>query len=435
MSRAWADIDLGAIAHNVGVLRELAAPAELCAVVKANGYGHGAVEVAGAAVAAGATRLAVAQVAEGVALREAGLAVPIWVLSEPDPAEMATAVAAGLEPAVYSPAAIEAATAAAAASSSLAALAVAAPARTASRKSRPDSELRRETPERRGFRDADGGEDAVPVTQFDGERPEVAHTGAFTVHLKIDTGMHRVGAAPEDAVALARRILEAPGLRLGSVWTHLACADAVSPKGELLTAVTGAQLAVYERVLAHLAAAGIDVPLRHAANSAGAIAHPAARYDVVRCGIALYGLPPAPAMAGWAPLRPALSWRTRVSFVKRVEAGESISYGHRRTLERATTVATVPVGYADGLPRGLWASGGSMLVGGRARPILGVVTMDQTMVDCGDDDVQVGDEAVIIGPQGAEAITADDLAAAMGTINYEICTSIGTRVGRRYHPA
>ncbi len=431
MTRAWADIDLDAVGHNVRVLRELAAPAELCAVVKANGYGHGAVEVARAAVAAGATRLAVAQVAEGVALRKAGLAVPVWVLSEPDPAEMATALAAGLEPAVYSPAAVEAAAAAASSAST-----VVTAARTASRKLRSDSELRREALESRGFRDADGGEDAVSVTQFAlGARPETAQAGGFTVHLKIDTGMHRVGAAPADAVTLARRIVEAPGLRLGSVWTHLACADALSPEGDLLPAVTGAQLAVYEGVLADLAAAGIDVPLRHAANSAGTIAHPAARYDAVRCGIALYGLPPAPGMAGWAPLRPALSWRTRVSFVKRVEAGESISYGHRRTLERATTVATVPVGYADGLPRGLWSGGGSMLVGGRARPILGVVTMDQTMVDCGDDDVRVGDEAVIIGPQGAEAITADDLAAAMGTINYEICTSISARVTRRYHPA
>jgi len=384
MSRAWADVDLGAIAHNVRVLRELAGPAELCAVVKANGYGHGAVEVARAAVAAGATRLAVAQVAEGVALREAGLAVPIWVLSEPDPAEMATAVAAVLEPAVYSPTAIDAAVAAEAAAAG-----------------------------------ADGG-------AWGGG------TG-LTVHLKIDTGMHRVGAAPDDAVALARRIVEAaPGLRLGSVWTHLACADAVSPDGDLLAAVTEAQLACYERVLAELAAAGIDVPLRHAANSAGTIAHPSARYDVVRCGIALYGLPPAPGMAGWVPLRPALSWRTRVSFVKRVAAGESISYGHRRTLNEPATVATVPVGYADGLPRGLWANGGSMLVGGRRRPILGVVTMDQTMVDCGDDPVQVGDEAVIIGTQDDEAITADDLAAAMGTINYEICTSISPRVTRRY---
>lgn len=410
MSRAWADVDLDAIAHNVRVLRQLAAPAELCAVVKANGYGHGAVEVARAAVAAGATRLAVAQVAEGVALREAGLAVPIWVLSEPDPAEMATVVAVGLEPAVYSPAAIDAA-------ASVVASASAAPGRTVSRNPRPADEPRRETLEIRRKGDADGAEGGA----------------GLAVHLKIDTGMHRVGAAPDDAVALARRIGEAPGLRLGSVWTHLACADTVSPDGDVLAAVTEAQLACYERVLASLAAAGIDVPLRHAANSAGTIAHPSARYDVVRCGIALYGLPPAPGMAGWAPLRPALSWRTRVSFVKRVAAGESISYGHRRTLGQETTVATVPVGYADGLPRGLWANGGSLLVGGRRRPILGVVTMDQTMVDCGDDPVQVGDEAVIIGPQGAETITADDLAAAMGTINYEICTSISPRVTRRYH--
>ena len=415
MSRAWADVDLGAIGHNVRVLRELAAPAELCAVVKANGYGHGAVEVARAAVAAGATRLAVAQVAEGLALREAGLAVPIWVLSEPDPAEMPTVVAAGLEPAVYSPAAIDAAEAAASAGSPSAGSSVE---RTVSREPRPDGELHRETPGIGGKGDADGGAGAV---------------SGLPVHLKIDTGMHRVGAAPDDAVALARRIIGAPGLRLGSVWTHLACADTVSPDGRLLAAVTEAQLACYEEVLAGLAAAGIEVPLRHAANSAGTIAHPSARYDVVRCGIALYGLPPAPGMVGWAPLRPALSWRTRVSFVKRVAAGESISYGHRRTLDRETTVATVPVGYADGLPRGLWANGGSLLVGGRRRPILGVVTMDQTMVDCGDDPVQVGDEAVIIGPQGDGAITADDLAAAMGTINYEICTSISPRVARRYH--
>ncbi len=213
MTRAWADTDLGAVAHNVRVLRERAAPAELCAVVKANGYGHGAVEVARAAVAAGATRLAVAQVAEGVALRESGLSVPIWVLSEPDPTEMAAAVATGLEPAVYSPAAIDAA-ASAVASSAVASSADS----TVRRKPRLGSELRRETSEIRGFRDADDSEGAVFAPA---PAPATGQAG-FPVHLKIDTGMHRVGAAPADAVALARRIVETPGLHLASVGTHLA---------------------------------------------------------------------------------------------------------------------------------------------------------------------------------------------------------------------
>lgn len=372
MARSWVDIDLDAVAHNVAVLRGLAAPAEVCAVVKANGYGHGAVAVACAALEAGATRLAVAQVAEGLALRAAGIDAPIWVLSEPDPSELDPAARAGLEPAVYSHRLVDAA------------VAVSGPGRP------------------------------------------------LTVHLKIDSGMHRVGAAPVDAVDLARAITAAPHLHLGSVYTHLACADAVTPSGQPDRETTEAQLACFGGVLADLDRAGVDVPLRHAANSAGTIAHPAARFDVVRCGIALYGLPPSPDMAGWAPLRPALSWRTTVSFTKRVPAGRSISYGHRHTLERDTNVATIPLGYADGFPRGLWNTGGAVLIGGRRRPILGVVTMDQTMVDCGDDDVAPGDEVVVIGHQGAATITAGDLAAARGTINYEICTSIGVRVARRF---
>jgi len=368
VSRSFVDIDLGAIAANVEALRKLAAPSELCAVVKADGYGHGAEPVARAALDAGATRLAVAQIGEGLALRAAGLDAPIWVLSEPEPHEFRAAAEAGLEPAVYSPAGIDAA----------------------------------------------------------------AAGGALTVHLKIDTGMHRVGAAVADAVPLARRIEAAAWLTLGSVWTHLACADADGEQDDDPASTTNRQLDRYAGVLDSLDAGGIDVPLRHAANSAGAIAHPRSHFDVVRCGISLYGLPPSPGLEGRAPLRPALTWRTRVSFVKRLDAGDALSYGQRRALTRPATVATIPVGYADGYRRGLWDRGGEVLIGGRRRQIVGVVTMDQTLVDCGDDPVAAGDEAVLIGTQGDETISADDLAAALETINYEIPVAIGQRVGRRY---
>lgn len=367
MSRSFLDIDLGAIAANVETLRKLAATSELCAVVKADGYGHGAEPVARAALDAGATRLAVAQVGEGLALRAAGLDAPIWVLSEPEPDEFRSASAADLQPAVYSPAGIEAAAAA---------------------------------------------------------RP-------LAVHLKIDTGMHRVGAAVVDAVPLARSI-ERAGLTLGSVWTHLACADADGEQPDDPGSTTNRQLDRYDEALEALAESGMEVPLRHAANSAGTIAHPRSHHDVVRCGISLYGLPPSPGLDGRAPLNPALTWRTRVSFVKRLGPGAALSYGQRQSLTRATTIATIPVGYADGYRRGLWDRGGEVLIGGVRRPIVGVVTMDQTLVDCGDDPVEAGDEAVLIGSQHGETITADDLAAALDTINYEIPVAIGPRVERRY---
>ena len=389
MSRSWVDVDLAAIAANTKRLRARAPGAELCAVVKADGYGHGVIEVATAALGAGATRLGIAQVGEGVALREADIDVPIWVLSEPALDEFDAVVGHGLEPAIYSSAAIKAASQAAASAG------------------------------------ASGG--------------GTSEGGGVAVHLKIDTGMHRVGADPDDAVALAALIVDAPALRLGSVWTHLANADTdapdPSPDSDLpvtgVSSVTDRQLDRYEATLARLADAGIAVPLRHAANSAGTIAHPRAHHDVVRCGIALYGLAPAPKLADAIELCPALSWRTTVGFVKRVVGGEAFSYGQRQAVDRDTTVATIPVGYADGFRRGLWETG-SVLIGGKARPILGVVTMDQTIVDCGNDPVRPGDEVVLIGRQGDAGISADDLARSLGTINYEISTGIGSRVERRY---
>ncbi|MCP3993062.1 MAG: alanine racemase [Actinomycetia bacterium] len=362
MSRSWVDIDLSALAANVRTLAALAPGAELCAVVKADAYGHGVVQVADTALAAGASILAVAHVNEGLVLREAGFGEPIWVLSEPAPEEFDAAARAGLEPTLYSPAGAMAA----------------------------------------------------------------ARVGGMSTHLKVDTGMGRVGASPAEAVQIARQILSSGRLALGSVWTHLACAD--DPEHPM----TNRQLDRYEEVLAEFEGAKIEVVCRHAANSAGVIAHPRSHHDVVRTGIAMYGLNPGPALVDRVELRPVLSWKTRVGFVKRVPAGTAISYSHSQSVATDTTIASIPVGYADGLRRGLWNRGGAAIIGGKVRPFVGAVTMDQTMVDCGDDGVAPGQEVVLIGSQGEATITADDLAQALGTINYEIPCLIGSRVERRY---
>ncbi|MGH8995403.1 MAG: alanine racemase, partial [Acidimicrobiales bacterium] len=200
---------------------------------------------------------------------------------------------------------------------------------------------------------------------------------------------------------------------------------------------TDLQLSRFEAHLAELEARGVRPALRHAANSAGTIAHPRARFDMVRTGIALYGELPHPSMAAalatagdGAALRPVMSLRSQVVAVRRLDAGERPSYGRLRPLPEASTVATVPVGYADGVPRRLFDNGGEVLIGGRRRPLAGAVTMDQIVVDCGADDVAVGDEVVLIGPQGDGHIGASEWAERLGTISYEVLTGIGPRVPR-----
>ncbi len=366
---AWVEVDLTAIQHNAAWLRRTVAPAEVWAVVKADGYGHGALPVAQAALGGGATGLGVALVHEGAALRAGGLDAPVLLLSQPPLAEMDDVVALRLRPTVDTPAGIDAAAAAAG---------------------------------------RVGGE-------------------PLAVHLKLDTGMHRVGADPREAVALAQRILGHRALRLDGVFTHLAVADDPAHRA------TAEQLGRFDAALAQLRGHGIEPPLVHAANSAGAILRPDARRSLVRTGIALYGIPPAPSMAAVsAPLRPALALKARVSHVKVVHKGEGVSYGLRHTFERDTVVATLPLGYADGVPRRLFGTGGEVLVGGSRRPIVGVVTMDQLMVDCGPtSSVGVGDEVVLIGEQGGERITPDEWAQRLGTISYEIVCGISGRVPRR----
>ncbi len=364
----WSEVDLDAIRANVASLRAVAAPAALLAVVKANGYGHGAVPVARAALDAGASWLGVARVEEGEQLRDAGIDAPIMLLSEPAPRVAARVVAAGLTPVVYTDAGIDA-------------LAKAV---------------------------ADSGRD----TPLD-------------VHLKVDTGMHRVGCAPDDAVTLARAIAARDELALAGVCTHLAVAD------EPDNPYTGEQLARFDAVLEALGAEGLRPPLAHAANSAGLLVT-GARYDLARVGIACYGLPPAPAVAGDVVLRPALSLRARVTLVKTLPARTRVSYGLRSEVGTSGRVATVPAGYADGVPRNLGMVGGEVLIRGRRRPIIGMVTMDQLMVDLGDVPAEADDEVVLIGRQGDDEITATEWGERLGTISYEVVTGIGARVPRTY---
>jgi alanine racemase len=363
----WAEVDLDALRANVRLLRAHVAPASLMAVVKADGYGHGAVACARAAVEAGAAMLGVALVEEGVALREAGIDAPILVLSEPVAAAADTVVAHRLVPTVYTNRGIEA----------LAKAVVAA-----------------------------------------GASP-------LDVHLKVDTGMHRVGCSPTAAVELASTIAAHDELRLDGVLTHLAVAD------ELDHRYNDRQLAAFDDVLDALRERSLSPRLVHAANSAGALVLADARYDMVRCGIAVYGVAPAPDLADLVPLQPVLAVKARVSFVQRLEADEAVSYGLRYRLPRDAWVATVPIGYADGIPRNLGERGGEVLVGGRRCRIAGAVTMDQLMVDTGDVRPAPGDEVVLLGRQGDEQITAQEIAQRLGTIAYEVVCGIGPRVPRR----
>jgi alanine racemase len=244
------------------------------------------------------------------------------------------------------------------------------------------------------------------------------------VHVKVDTGMHRVGVYPPEATSGFVGDVVGSGLALQGLWTHFA-------RSEEDEATTRGQLALFRRVVDDVKAAGHPPDLLHAANSGGTILYPEAHMDLVRPGIALYGIPPAPGVGEALGLRPALTWRASVTLARRLPAGEALSYGHRYRLERDANVATVPVGYADGYPRSV-SPGAEVLIRGRRCRVAGSVTMDQLMVDCGDLPVESGDDVVLVGRQGAETVTADELAAHAGTIAYEVLAGIGHRVPREY---
>lgn len=352
-------VDLEAIRSNVRLLAACAAPAEVCAVVKSDGYGHGAVHAAIAAVEGGATWLAVAIAAEGAELRGAGLDVPILLLDECD--ELDAVIDDDLVATVY----------------------------------------REET-----------------VAQLAAAARRAGTTAR--VHINVDTGMHRIGVHPDDAVALAKVIVDTPGVVLDGVHTHCPVAD------EPDNSFTAAQSERFDAVVADIRAAGVDPGIVHAGNSAATMLHEGLHHDLVRCGIAAYGLDPSPELAGVLPLQPALSWHATVTNVARIPAGDAVSYGLRRPLERDSYIATVPVGYADGMPRRL--SDFEVFLAGRRRPIAGTITMDRFMVDCGDDEVRIGDEVELLGPHLAVAEWAEHL----GTIVYEITCGISPRVPRVY---
>jgi len=354
-----AEVDLEAIRHNVRALKP--PEAELMAVVKADGYGHGDVPVARATLEAGASWLGVALVEEGLRLREADIDAPILVLSELPRGSEREAVAAGLTPTCYT-----------------------------------DDGLRALAEAGRGGR----------------------------VHVKVDTGMHRVGLPPERATAFCSAASEA-GLEVEGVWTHFARSE------DLDDPTTGEQLKRFEEVLGALEAAGHRPLHRHAANSGAVIGWPDTHLDLVRVGIAMYGIIPGPQLEGLVDLRPAMTLRSRVSLVKRVPPGEAVSYGHRYRLDRESTIATVPIGYADGYMRAL-SNIGRVLIRGRRYPVAGTVTMDQLLVDCGDDPLQPGDEVILFGRQGDQEIRAEEVAAWAGTIGYEILTSVSARVPREH---
>lgn len=364
-----AHIDLGAIAHNVASITARIAPAEFCAVVKADGYGHGAIAVSQAAIDAGATWLAVALVEEGAVLRKAGIDVPIMLLGQPRGTDLTAAVGWDLRVAAYTPSVVD---------------------------------------------------QLVEAAATTGKRPRV--------HLKVNTGMNRLGIRPDGVLALARALADAPEIDFEGVWTHFALAD--DPASD----VTDRQLAAFEAVLVSLESHGLMPPIVHTANSAAAVAHPTSHRDLVRVGISLYGIAASPMLDGSVPLRPALRLATEVSHRMDLPAGEAISYGQRFRLERDSVVVTIPIGYADGVPRSLSAAGGEVLIGGQRYPMVGTVTMDQLMVDCGPGSaVQPGDDVVLLGTQGDECIGPWDWAQLVGTIPNEIICGIGPRVGRQYH--
>jgi alanine racemase len=353
----WVEVDLGAIRHNAVALKP--ADAELMAVVKADAYGHGDVEVATAALEAGATWLGVALVEEGLALRRAGVEAPILLMSEPPPGSEAVALAHRLTPTIAS---------------------------------------------------EPGLQRLVAVAR-----------GAIAVHVKLDTGMHRIGIwPPSEAPAFVARVAAA-GLDVEGLWTHFA-------RSEDDDDTTRRQLERFRDAVDGVRRAGVDPRILHAANSAAVLRHPESHLDLVRPGIALYGIEPAPGLGAGRDLRPALSWRSTVTATRRLAAGEGVSYGHRYVLERDAWIATAPVGYADGFPRAA-SSRAEVCVGDRRCRVAGTVTMDQLMVDCGDVEPAPGDEVTIVGGGGP---TAAELAGHADTIAYEIVTRIGPRVPRGY---
>lgn len=377
MMRAGARVDLDAIRSNLAVLRHRAGNADVMAVVKADAYGHGVDAVARTARAEGVTWLGVALPSEALHLRRLGDTGRIlaWLWAPDDP-EIGACVREGVDLSVSSTWAV----------------------------------------------------DEVVAAAQSAQRPA-------RIHIKVDTGLTRNGVLPQDLPGVLRVVqqgVQEGHLIVEGMWSHLADGD--SPGA----ASVEHQQAVFEQALLVAADLGIEPRVRHLGNSGSLFAHPECRYDLVRTGIALYGLSPAPILGPAADLglTPAMTLWARLAHVKQVDQGTSVSYGWRWSADAPTTLGLVPVGYADGVPRAAGSPRAGVAVeltiGGGRHPIVGTVAMDQCVIDVGSAEITAGDEVLLFGPGQAGEWTADDWAQATGTIGYEIITRIGSRVPREY---
>lgn len=372
VARAEIVVDLAAIRHNVRALKQsvsVEGPVQMMTVVKADGYGHGMVPAARAAREGGADWLGVATLDEALELRASGDSGPVLCWLGVPGEDYAAAVAADIDVSAYT------------------------------------------------LRELD-------------EIAEAAHDAGLTarVQLKIDTGLSRGGSTVADwpALTAAAARLEADGrIRVTGIWSHFACSDEPEhPANE-------AQERAFRAALAVAGEAGLRPEVRHLSNSAGAILRPSARFDLVRCGLASYGLDPAPGHTPDLGLRPAMTARAALAMVKPIATGDGVSYGHTWVADHDTTVGLVPVGYGDGVPRHA-GNTADVWVGGKRRPVRGRICMDQFVVDLGGDLPEVGDEVVLFGAGRLGEPTAQEWAEACGTISYEIVTRIGGRMNRRY---
>jgi len=357
-------VDLGAVSHNVAEIRKrIGNERGLMAMVKADGYGHGAVEVSQAALRSGADSLGVALPEEGQQLREAGIKAPILVIGLIQPKEAYKVVKFRLSQAVASVELLEAL----------------------------------------------DGEAGKASTKVD-------------VHVKVDTGMARIGIKPEDAVPFVRKVMGFKNLNLEGIFSHFPSAD------ERDKTFSMGQLQLFEQVISNLRLAGIEMPKKHMANSAGVLDLPQSYYDMVRPGIMIYGLYPSTEVSRSIELRPAMTFKTKVSQVKVVPSGTPVGYGRTFVTRKKTTVATLPVGYGDGYNR-LLSNRGEVLIKGRRVPIIGNVCMDMCMVDASNvEDVQPGDEVILFG----EGLPVEEIATKIGTIVNEVVAAVNKRVPRLY---
>ncbi|MFQ5707497.1 MAG: alanine racemase [bacterium] len=364
---AWVEIDLAAIAHNIRETRKHIAPAKLMAVVKANAYGHGVQEVASLALQNGADYLGVALLQEGILLRERQFHCPILVFGGFFDHQIEDFLRFNLELTLY---------------------------------------------------DYDRAV-ALANRAADLSRPA-------RVHIKVDTGMGRVGVAWDKAAEFVQTVSELKSIEMAGIYTHFASSDS----GDKTFAET--QLRRFQAVLGQLEANDIHIPLRHLANSGAVLDLPNSYYDMVRPGVMLYGYYPSPGTSKSVALKPAMAIKSRVIFLKQVPAGAPISYGLTFKADQNTTIATVPIGYGDGYNR-LLSNSGQVLIRGRRFPVVGRVCMDQIMVEVGNNStVEVGDEVVLLGRQGHEEISIYELCAKLNTIPYEITCGISQRLERRF---